>query len=62
MDYPVISVHWSLVYNLRNLYLYGVRGNDKAKSVAIGLLALGKAQLRLISLVVHDAMGESGTR
>ena len=62
MDYPIISVDWSIVYNRRNLYLYGVRGNDKAKSVAICLLEFKRAQLPFISLVVHDDMGELGRR
>ena len=62
MDYPVISVDWSLSHNSRNLYLYGVRGNDKAKSVAICLLEFKRAPLPFISLVVHDDMGELGRR
>ena len=61
-DYPIISVDWSLAYNNRNLYLYGVRGNDKGKSVAICLLEFKKAQLPFISLVVHDDMEELGRR
>ena len=61
-DYPVISVDWSLAYNSRTLYLFGVGGNEKAKSVAIFLLEFKKAHLPFISLVVHDDMEELGRR
>ncbi len=61
-DYPVISVDWSLTHNNRNLYLFGVGGNDKAKSVAIYLLEFKKAQLSFISFVVHEEMEELGRR
>ena len=39
-----------------------MRGNDKAKSVAIALLEIQKAQLPFISLVVHEDMEELGRR
>ena len=52
-EYP-ISVDWSLTHNSRSLYVFGVRGNDKAKNVAISLLEYQKAQLPFISLVVHE--------
>ena len=61
-DYPVINVDWSLSHNNRNLYLFGVGGNNKAKSVAISLLEFKKAQLPFISFVVHDDMEELGRR
>jgi len=61
-DYPVISVDWSLTHNSRNLYLYGVGGDDKAKTVAIYLLEFKKAQLPFISFVVHEDMEELGRR
>ncbi len=61
-DYPVVSVDWNLTHNHRNLYLYGVGGNDKAKSVAISLLEFKKAPLSFISLVVHEDMEELGAR
>lgn len=61
-DFPVVSVDWNLTHNDRDLYLYGVGGNDKAKSVAISLLELKKAPLSFISLVVHEDMEELGTR
>ena len=60
-DYP-ISVDWSLVHNNRNLYVFGVLGDDKAKTVAISLLELQKAQLPFISLVVHDDMEDIGRK
>ncbi|MXY21071.1 MAG: DUF1828 domain-containing protein [Dehalococcoidia bacterium] len=62
-EIPIISVDWSLKYNNRNFYLFGVRGNDKAKNVAIALLEIQKAQLpSFISLVVHEDMEELGRR
>ena len=48
-DYP-INVDWTLVHNNRNFYVFGVLGNDKAKTVAISLLELQKARLPFISL------------
>lgn len=60
-DYP-ISVDWSLTYNSRDFYLFGVRGNDKAKSVAISLLECQQAQLPFISLVVHEDIEELGKK
>ena len=59
---PIISVDWSLTHNNRNFYLFGVRGNDKAKNVAIALLEIQKAQLPFISLVVHEDMEDLGRR
>ncbi len=61
-DYPVISVDWSLTHNNRDLFLFGVGGNDKAKTIAICLLEFKKAQLPFISLVVHEDMEELGKR
>ena len=61
-DYPIISVDWSLKYNSRHLYVFGVRGNSKAKSVAISLLEFQKARLPFISLVVHEDMEELGKK
>ncbi len=60
-DYP-ISVDWSLTHNNHNFYVFGVRGNDKAKNVAISLLEFQKAQLPFISLVVHEDMEEIGRK
>ena len=48
-DYPM-NVDWTLVHNNRNFYVFGVLGNDKAKTVEISLLELQKAQLPFISL------------
>ena len=61
-DYPVISVDWSLTHNSRNLFLFGVGGDDKAKTVAIYLLEFKKALLPFISVVVHEDMEELGRR
>lgn len=60
-DYPV-SVDWSLTHEKRSFYLFGVRGNEKAKNVAIALLEFEKAQLPFISLVVHEDIEELGRR
>ena len=59
-DYSILSVDWALKHNFRNLYLFGVGGNNKAKSVAISLLEFKKAHLPFISFVVHDDMEELG--
>lgn len=60
-DYPV-TVDWSLSYNQRQFYVFGVLGGDKAKVVAISLLELQKAAVQFISLVVHEDMDELVTR
>ncbi|MCY4579554.1 MAG: DUF1828 domain-containing protein [Chloroflexi bacterium] len=60
-EYP-ISVDWSLTHNAHNFYVFGVRGNDKAKNVAIALLEFQKARLPFISLVVHEDMEDLGKR
>ena len=60
-DYP-ISVDWSLTHNSRDFYLFGVRGNDKAKNVAISLLEYQKAHLSFISLVVHEDFDNLGLK
>ncbi len=59
-DYSILSVDWALTHNFRNLYLFGVGGNNKAKNVAISLLEFKKAHLLFISFVVHDDMEELG--
>lgn len=61
-DYEIITVDWSLNHNDRNLYLFGVASNDKAKNTAIALLEFKKANLPFISLVVHEDMQELGTK
>ena len=60
-DYP-ISVDWSLIHNSRKFYVFGVRGNDKAKNVAIALLEFQKVKLPFISLVVHEDIEELGAK
>ena len=59
--YP-ISVDWSLTYNSRSFYVFGVRGNDKAKNVAIALLEFQKERVPFISLVVHEDMEDLGAK
>ncbi len=61
-DYPLLSVDWSLTCNNRDLFLFGVRGSDKAKNVAISLLEFQKARLPFISLVVHEDMQDLGRK
>ena len=60
-DYP-ISVDWSLTLNQRNFYLFGVRGNEKAKNVAIALLEFQKVHLPFMSLVVHENIDDLGKK
>ena len=60
-DYP-ISVDWQLTHNNRDFYVFGVRGNNKAKVVTIALLEFQKANLPFMSLVVHEDMEELGTK
>lgn len=60
-DYP-ISVDWTLTCNSRDFYVFGVRGNDKAKSAAIALLEFQKADLIYTSMVVHEDMEELGSK
>ena len=60
-DYP-INVDWFLEHNNRRFYVFGVRGNDKAKNVAISLLEFQKARLTFISLVVHEDIEEVGRK
>ena len=60
-DYP-ISVDWQLTHNNRDFYVFGVRGNNKAKVVTIALLEFQKASLPFMSLVVHEDMEELGTK
>ena len=59
---PIFSVDWFLTHKDRAFYVFGVRGNDKAKNVAIALLEFQKADLPFISLVVHENMEELGRR
>ena len=59
---PIFSVDWFLTHKDRAFYLFGVRGNDKAKNVAIALLEFQKAALPFISLVVHEDMEDLGRR
>ena len=61
-DYPLLSVDWTLEHNNRNFYVFGVRGNNKAKNVAISLLEFQKAKLPFLSLVVHENFEELGGR
>ena len=58
----IFSVDWLLEHNSRNLYVFGVRGDDKAKNVAISLLEFQKARLPFISLIVHEDMEYLGKR
>lgn len=61
-DYKTLIVDWSLTHNNCNFYLFGVRGNHKAKSTAISLLEFKEAKLPFISLIVYDDMNELGKK
>ena len=61
-NYDLISVDWVLSHKNRNLYLFGVLGNDKAKNVAISLLEFQKETLPFISFIVHENMEELGQK
>ena len=61
-DYAIISVDWTLTLNRRNFYVFGVRGNDKAKNVAISLLEFQKVGLPFISMVVHENIEDLGRK
>lgn len=56
------AVDWTLSHDNRLVFLFGVRGNDKAKSVAISLLEFKLAQLRYIGIIVHEHMFDLGSR
>ena len=58
----ILSVDWFLQHNGRDLYVFGVRGNDRAKDVTIILLEFQKAGLLFVSLVAHEDMDELGKR
>ena len=61
-DYLDISVDWSLTYNERDFYMFGVSSNEKAKSTAICLLEFQKEELPFTSLIVHEDMEELGRK
>lgn len=61
-DYSIISVDWTLSIHNRSLYVYGVKGNDKAKGVAISLLEFHKRQLQFISMIVHEDLEDLGPK
>ena len=61
-DAPIVRVDWSLTWNNRNLYLFGVRGNTKASSAALCLSEIKKSELQFIGIVVHSAMEDLGRR
>ena len=50
----VFKVDWSLQWEKRKFYLFGVLGSNKAKDSAIALLEFKKADLPFISLIVHE--------
>ena len=58
----ILSVDWFLQHNGRSLYVFGVRGDDRAKNVTISLLEFRKAGLPFISLVAHEDIDELGKR
>ncbi len=60
--YDILSVDWFLTHNERNIYVFGVRGDNKAKNVAISLLEFQKAELPFISIVAHEDIEALGSR
>ena len=58
----ILSVDWFLQHNGRSIYVFGVRGDNKAKNVAISLLEFQKAGLPFISLVAHEDIDDLGKR
>ena len=61
-SYKVIKVDWSLNWNNRQFYLFGVLGSNKAKDSAIALLEFKQANLPFISLIVHENMESLGDK
>lgn len=61
-DHTIFNVDWTLTYNSLSLFIFGVRGGDKAKNVAISLLEFQKANLKYISLIVHENMEDLGKK
>lgn len=57
-----ISADWSLNHNKHKFYLFGVRGNERAKDVTIALLEFQKSRLLFISMVIHENMEELGRK
>lgn len=61
-DYELIVVDWALKYNKKDIFLFGVKGNDKAKNAAISLLEFKQAKLNFLSIIVHDDMDALGRK
>jgi hypothetical protein len=55
-NYPVIEVDYKIEYLGKTFYLFGVNNKDKAKTSAIALLEMEKANLNYISIIVHESM------
>ena len=56
------DIDWSLSYKNQNFHIFGVNGNSKAKDVALLLLEMLKAELKFISLVVHEDIEDLGRK
>ncbi len=61
-NYEILTVDWSLSCKDRKFYLFGVRGNNKAKDTAIALLEFKKVSLPFISLAIHEDMQDLGSK
>lgn len=57
-DYPVIEVDYSLEFQEKPFYIFGVNNKDKAKNSAIALLEFQKAKLKFISIIIHENFEE----
>ena len=55
-------IDWSLSYKNQNFHIFGVKGDSKAKDVAVLLLEMQKAELNFISLVVHEDVENLGRK
>lgn len=60
-EYPT-TIDWLLSCNNRNFFVFGVRGNDKAKVVAISLLEFQKVRLPFISVIIHEDIEDLGNK
>ena len=58
LDDDLITVDWTLHFNQRRFFVYGVLNNEKAKVATISLLELQKADMQFISMIVHEDLDD----
>lgn len=61
MPLPLLKVDWMLSHNQNRVFLFGVTGNEKAKSVTISLLEFQK-EVKCVSVVVYENMKTLGEK